>query len=242
MLLQHITFKKYASIDSSMKILDLENIEALKDPIIKSKLKNYQRKIINFLDDCEKKKLLTTPTPEILVLYDMSITRKRLSLSKSSAVDKILFMSVKQKINNQEPFFSDSEYYAIQFSQRIEYIRENSEELKKLLNLIINPKIISPKGTLGNYMCNICTKIGYLKDSREYHEIFELFQVYLRNSLSHLDYFFNFNENNEVYSMTWKDNNRKATVWDFSDLELPYIQSYIILNQIARKLDYLSKN
>lgn len=144
-------------------------------------VKNVIDKIVQFLNHCDVKGLFKFPNDELLYYFQKAETRSIMGLLAQSAEMRI---KKKQETDN---FIPRNEWIAYQMRASINQMRSYAEELKLNLKLILDPELVNPDiNELGTYLKIIYDKLQY--DDNKRKEMNEIFNVNLRNSLSHEDY------------------------------------------------------
>lgn len=174
-------------------------------------VKNTIDKVTEFLVDCEKNDLIRFPNPELMNYFKKAESRSEMVVLAESAGLRINEKQTKEK------FVPEKEWDAFQMRSQIDMMRTYAEELKVGLKLLLNPDLIDPNiNELGTYLRSIYEKLGYGDAKRK--EMNKIFQVDIRNALSHVDY--------EVHdiSLTYFDKDGTPTTLTGKELAIPIMQ------------------
>jgi len=186
-------------------------------------VKNTIDKVSEFLNDCESKGLIKFPNNELIDYFKKADSRAVMNVLAQSAETRII-----NKQNNDN-FIPKREWIAFQMRSTIDMMRTYAEELKINLKLILNPDLIDPNiNELGTYLRTIYARLGYGDDKKR--EMNEIFQVNLRNSLSHVDY-----EISDA-SITYFDKHGTPTTLTSGELGLPIMQMTAIDHVFDKKI------
>ena len=108
----------------------------------------------------------------------------------------------------------------------INNIRSTAECLKNINKIFFIKEHISNLGTVR--IIDIAKELGYNKQDSEKLRMLSLHDI--RNALSHINYHYEYNDDNSFKSIIWMDMKHE-----------PHETSYEELFEIAEKMDYLSK-
>lgn len=169
---------------------------------------NYKEYVLEFFHkydkDVGKQKLIDNKIQPT----QMKILQKLRNVNEVGLeVDKIL-----QKIESSlktNPFLSPKEYLLLDIIHTTDWIRYNTEALRKFNSMFFLPKDLDKFGNAD--MWALSKRLGYDKDG--YKKLIKCFFIDIRNALSHADYYFDF-ENKIKLVYVNKNIENKLTIED----------------------------